>query len=112
MSAQQRLIQDAMGLAPKITLGEAYRHVSSSLILEDFIQRLEPFGFKQNTCSLDALKALADGGNSSDEDQQRLLRLCKLVMRVEKTRVRLTRDYWLTERKAVQGKRPQNWTSQ
>lgn len=107
MSAQQQLIQDAISLAPNITLGEAYRHVSSSAILEDFIQRLEPQGLHKESCSLDALKALANGGNASEKDQRRLLALCKLVVRVQKTRDRLTRDHWLTERKVAQAKQRQ-----
>ncbi len=107
MSAQQQLIQEAISLAPSITLGEAYRHVSSSAILEDFIQRLEPQGLNQESCSLDALKALANGGQASAKDQRRLLALCKLVVRVQKTRDRLTRDHWLTERKVAQAKRLQ-----
>ena len=108
MPAQQQLIQAAMNLAPGVTLGEAYRHVSSSLILEDFIQRLEPLGFNRESCSLDALNVLASSGRNSDKDQRRLLALCKLVVRVEKTRVRFTRDYWLTERNAMRARRQQD----
>lgn len=107
MSSQQALIQDAIAIAPSVTLGEAYRHVSSSAILEDFIQRLEPLGLNQESCSLDGLKALANGGQASEKDQRRLLALCKLVVRVQKTRDRLTRDHWLTERKVAQAKQGQ-----
>ena len=101
MPVQQRLLQDALNFAPDITLGEAYRHVSSSVVLEDFIQRLEPSGLTRDTCSLNAIKALANSGHTSDKDRRRLFALCKLVVRAQKTRVRLTRDYWLTQRNAV-----------
>jgi hypothetical protein len=104
MSNQQALIQEAIALAPTVSLGEAYRHVSSSAILEDFIQRLEPLGLNQESCSLDGLKALANGGHASAQDKRRLLALCKLVVRVQKTRDRLSRDHWLTQRKVAQAK--------
>jgi len=105
MSIQQSLIKEAIVLAPSVSLGEAYRHVSSSSILEDFIQRLEPLGLTQASCSLEALKALADDGKAGVKDQRRLLALCKLVVRVQKTRDRLTRDHWLTERQAAKARR-------
>ena len=105
MIAQPLLLQEAIALAPSITLGEAYRHVSSSTVLEDFIQRLEPMGLTQDSCSLEALNTLARGSKGNLRDQRRLLALCKLVVRVKKTRDRLTKDHWLTERQAAKARR-------
>lgn len=96
------LIQEAVSLAPTVSLGEAYRHVSSSAVLEDFLQRLEPLGITHASPSLDALKALTSQGQASDADRRRLLALCKLIVRVDKTRKRLSKDHWLTQRQATQ----------
>lgn len=102
---QQALITEALVLAPTVVLGEAYRHVSASAILEDFIERLEPLGLTQQSSSLEAIKVLAQGGQASPGDQRRLLTLCKLIVRVDKTRTRLQKDHWLTERQVSQAKR-------
>ncbi|NJN29995.1 MAG: hypothetical protein HC824_05755 [Synechococcales cyanobacterium RM1_1_8] len=103
--AQQALIQEALAIAPNVTLGEAYRHVSASAVLEDFSRRLEPLDLSHGSPSLAALKALAGNGQPSEADWRRFLALCKLIVRVQKTRDRLSKDHWLTQRQAAQARR-------
>lgn len=88
-AAQQDLVKEAIVLSKTIPLGEAYRHVSSSALLDDFQARLAPSNLSPQSLSLYALGTLAGDGNPNATDWRRLLALSKVIIRAQKTRQRL-----------------------
>ena len=87
--AQQDLVKEAIALSKTIPLGEAYRHVSSSAMLNDFQSHLAPSNLTPQSLSLYALGTLAGDGQPNEADWRRLLALSKVIIRAQKTRQRL-----------------------